>query len=433
LEITYHTAKGVFKYLAHADIPVELPLDVNVHDLFKERALFSRFNIRPSGYVPFHVLNVQLEKSEDYDVQSPSGKLTPMLVFPKHPACLTYKIIRVGQSADGKRAQHRPLSLVVDYRCLDEDVLDVAERAFTSDIGNSSIAPLKRLLTPVLIDRLRQRIKSDEYERIALLSQVSIGTLNDSDWMDVLESLPSNIRENTRNWLEDWYKVGLALRDSTTVADSQQANATLTLQTPSTPPLNSPPTTHRRITITVTIPRIQVVHTASLTVLSPSTTPTPVGTMLAGELRISHTRQWGDNSTATNPKLDFVYELDPHPDTWLIGGQRRAHFSAAENEQLTFPVMLLPLKPGYLLLPGVEIRYVSARGRPQSQEGAEAEPESEKDVTCETDYQSLGETVLVIPNVRSTTVALGKMGHGGTGAVLVDSETREGEVVGEVV
>lgn len=436
LEITYHTEKGVFVYLAHADIPVELPIDVNVYDLFKERALFSRFNIRPSGSTPLHVLNVQLEKSENFDVQSPSGKFTPMLVFPKHPACLTYKITRADQSGDEKKVQRRPLSLVVDYRCLDEEVLYVVERAFTSGIEKSSIAQLKRLLTPVLVDHLRQRIKPDEYERIALLNQISLGGLTDTDWVAVLESLPGNIREDTKKWLEDWHKVNSTHSGLTTIADSPQSNAILALQPPSAPPFNAHPTNHRRIIITVTIPRIQVVHTTSLAILPSPTTPTPVGSMLAAELRITHTRQWGDTnnppSTITNShKLDFVYELDAHPDTWLIGGQRRAHFSAAEDETLAFPVMLLPLRAGHLLLPNVEIRHVPAR-RMQAQEGTEAGAGSEGVLACETDYQSLGDTVLVIPNVRSTTVALGKTGPGGTEAVLVDSETREGGVMGEV-
>ena len=44
-------------------------------------------------------------------------------------------------------------------------------------------------------------------------------------------------------------------------------------------------------------------------------------------------------------------------------------------------------------------------------------------LTCEVDYQNHGESILVVPNLGSTTSSLEPDGHGG-GAWLVESETK---------
>jgi len=188
----------------------------------------------------------------------------------------------------------------------------------------------------------------------------------------------------------------------------------------------------RQITITVAVPRTHVVNTATLKLsnTSASTTSSPfaaVGDMLPATLTISHTRKWGDPISlqklacldSADDALDFVFDTDANPDVWLIGGQRRVHFSARENEELTFPIMLMPLRPGRLLLPSVDVRYVPKQSRPVSGGGRMQGVEGEE-ISVETDYQSMSEHVTVISNVQSTTVGL-QMGPGGGSAVLLET------------
>ena len=56
-----------------------------------------------------------------------------------------------------------------------------------------------------------------------------------------------------------------------------------------------------------------------------------------------------------------------------------------------FPLILVPAKAGYLQLPTVEVKVVG--------EGAE-------EVTCETEFKAGASVVLVLPDVRSTTVRI---------------------------
>lgn len=162
-----------------------------------------------------------------------------------------------------------------------------------------------------------------------------------------------------------------------------------------------------------------------------TTTVAAVGKMLMAELRIKHTRRWAGSpesikSAARIPDasdaIDFVYDVEANPDIWLVAGQRRAHFSARENELLTFPIMLLPMRSGNLLLPTVDIRpkvttHPATAGQP-----------AEDALTSETDYLTHGEAVMVIPDLQSTTVGIHRMGPG-SAAVLLESQARqEGEV-----
>lgn len=135
------------------------------------------------------------------------------------------------------------------------------------------------------------------------------------------------------------------------------------------------------------------------------------GQPLSTTLRIRHTRRWGSPknlvSIAKVPSpdaaIDFVYTIEAHPETWLVAGQRRAQFSAKENEELTAQIVLIPLKSGIALLPNVEIR-------PRVQAKVEGAGDDEEELNCETDYLSYGESVVVVPDVRSCTVGIGELG-----------------------
>ena len=130
-----------------------------------------------------------------------------------------------------------------------------------------------------------------------------------------------------------------------------------------------------------------------------------------------------------------------------------------------FPVLLLPLRPGHLLLPTVDIKpfvqqpalvddegLTTDQGRPPTQalpavslsppgqrpgplaeagnvlsRHDAAQSEIAATVTCETDCRNQGETILVLPNVKSATVGLDPA-HGG-GAFLIELEKRVDSVM----
>lgn len=185
----------------------------------------------------------------------------------------------------------------------------------------------------------------------------------------------------------------------------------------------------RHMVIPVDIPEIQVVHTAELR-LGRKASHTAVGEMISAELCLRHTRRWCPAEQRENAggPLEFAYEIHANPEHWLVGGRRRGNFTASEGETMTFAIMLLPQKPGHLLLPGIEIKTFISTGPTQQQAFSLPNPTQRRQIPSEVDYRNHGETVQVLPDLQKTTVSLGSSAngsHGGNaGTWLVDSERR---------
>ena len=92
-----------------------------------------------------------------------------------------------------------------------------------------------------------------------------------------------------------------------------------------------------------------------------------------------------------------------------------------------FRVMLLPQRPGCLLLPGVDVKTFITGAKDGDGDG-----EQRRQISCEVDYRNHGETVVVSPDLSQTTVSLGVSAstdtQGGGGGWLVDSQRRSAVV-----
>lgn len=185
----------------------------------------------------------------------------------------------------------------------------------------------------------------------------------------------------------------------------------------------------RHMVIPVDIPEIQVVHTAELRLGRKPSTHAAVGQMISAELCLRHTRRWcpAEQQENANGPLEVAYEIHANPEHWLVGGRRRGNFAAYDGESKTFAVMLLPQKPGHLLLPGVEIKTFVPAG-PMQEQAAFSNPAQRRQIPSEVDYRNHGETVHVLPDLQKTTVSLGSSANGSqggnAGTWLVDSERR---------
>ncbi|KAF2016610.1 TMEM1 family protein-like protein [Aaosphaeria arxii CBS 175.79] len=424
VEIEYKTEKGQFQYQSPFTIPIDLPLDVNVHDHFKSGSLYSKFNIKTANQVPLFIHDVKLEGSEEYEVRSPRRPDEMVKVFPRQPLAITYKVTKKEVLASQRR-QSRPgnagsLSLSVVYRCLNEDVLERARELFANDANAGQVRQIAPLLIATFVERLQHRVLPQQYEKIALLDKVDLGSFEAQDWAECIETVPPPRREDTLKWLQDWHQTNKTiLLHSPAGSDPQPAN--VAPQSPRLP---------RQIIISVAIPQTHIVHTVSLTPVSaeqPSpyaTTIAEVGQPFLTHLRIKHTRKWGSPESLTSlanlksptDPIEFVYAIEANPEIWLVAGQRRAHLTVRENEEFKTPIMLVPLKAGHTMMPNIEIR---ARIPPR----ADPKDEPEEQLNCETDYLSYGESVMIVPNVRSSTVGIGDLSSPKS-TVWLESEAR---------
>jgi trafficking protein particle complex subunit 10 len=377
-------------------IPIELPLDVTVHDLFKSDQIFSRFHIGSRNGVPLNLLDVKLEGTSAYSVEAPPCSLTPTLVLDEQPATFMYKVRQVHQKGDSKSnwqasAEEKPLILSVDYQCVDEQIASKIFASFNGDLGQSDFVPLGRLLTKTLKERLQLVLLPSDHIEAVMTNEINIPSFDKLGWSAILSGLPDAVSNNLETWLRTWHNDNQSLELFTTGAEALPHQAT-----------ELPP---RRVLITVPLPRLQILQIATLVPsLGPSSIAT-VGVPITATLTLRHTRRWDSPaslkttvSRSSPTALEFMYEIDAPPDTWLIGGQRRARFTAAEDEAKSWVIVLIPLRTGRLLLPSVDVKALN--------DGGSGGGGYEDDVACETDYVGFSTAVLVVGNVGRTTVAM---------------------------
>ncbi|KAL2865351.1 putative TMEM1 family protein [Aspergillus lucknowensis] len=414
-EVTYETELGRFSSSSTHNIVSALPISVNVQDVFKHSTLFSRFTVGPATMIPLWISKCNIPSSDIYRVQSNAGETTAMRVFPKQPASLLYKI-QPREDCAGSPGSRRSLRLSVDFTCVDDECIDTVEKTFKASISDSEFAHYTTLLTPQIVAAYRDQLSTTDMEVIGLVREVEALPYAAVRW-DGLLSVLKEPMDGLRAWLKEWH-------DNHTI-----------LSLPEQPSIRQ-----RHIVIPVDIPEIQVVHTAELRLTSlPEQAPhAAVGQTITAELRLSHTRRWcsPDQHENAGGPLEFSYEFHANPDLWMVGGRRRGNFTASEGETTIFAVILLPQKAGHLLLPGLEMRSFvpPAAQSPSTSTGVPAAvaapaggppPQAlqRRPIPCEVDYRNHGETVLVLPDLRGTTVSLSMSGGNG-GAWLIDSERR---------
>jgi len=138
-----------------------------------------------------------------------------------------------------------------------------------------------------------------------------------------------------------------------------------------------------------------------------------LGQPMTAELKISHARGWstktilGTQQTDQGQKgNDFFLDVQAEPETWVVGGSRRKHFSLpstteddGEDKVFTFPIVLVPLQLGSHSLPQLDVQ--AAKG----DEGTEA-IKTQPMVTCETFCESAGVVVKVVKGSQRSRIRI---------------------------
>jgi hypothetical protein len=392
-----------------------LPLDVDVNDIFKSQALFSRFSIRTTNTIPLQITNIQVEESQAYGVRALPCPL-PMTVFDKQPASLTYKITRKNTEGSKLDKKEAALALTVEYVRSDEAIFEKLGDVLEKAVANSPFAALRRLLVQTLLNRARSYAPAQQLEQAVLLNEFQVPSYEATGWGKIFASLTPDKRQGLDEWLQEWHSVSLFISQAAyNLLTFVQNNHKLFLDEPVAATLS------RKIRLSVEVPTVDVLHTVILHLGSDDSKRTSIiGRPMPAVLTIKHTRRWAAAELAPGTPLAFAYTIDaPSDGPWLVAGPKRSRFDyKTDDEETKISLVLVPLKPGMHLLPSVDIQPVNtstgnsdpsglSRMLGSGQNGAPAEEETtQPPVSCETDYRNSGETVLVVREARTTTVTV---------------------------
>ncbi|KAK0648922.1 trafficking protein particle complex subunit 10 [Cercophora newfieldiana] len=456
-EVSYSTEQGDFTFSRTSSVPITLALGVNVQDVFKHDKLFSRFTVSSASDSPLRLLKSELLESDMFESQFGAPPSHPILVFPKQPASLLYRIRRkAGTRVTPKKNQTMHLRLY--YSVVQEEIEQLLEKKLMEEMGQAELQEYSALVVSKVVSLVPGGLSGYDLEKAALLGDFTTEFLAEVRWEKQFPGLghladsahgdippPVVIASFLNDWLKQHPKLSLP-------------NPDLSTAQPST------------IVIPVDIPPITIVHTADIQFQQPlasmdaGTAGSSVGyptvctnQVLPATLHLKWTRVWDTAApdttrlapTAKAPShtggrsedLEFGYEITAPPDTWLLGGRRKGHFvipampdpdgeeslTSTPDTEADIPLLLIPLREGWLPFPSVEIREVKGGSTLENGVGA---GNGVGNHHCEMDYRNLGETVHVIADRAKVTLSLDASGPGG-GPLVLESErlVMEGRVV----
>lgn len=396
IEIGYQTEQGTFTFLQTATLSNELTLDVDVNDLFHLDSLYSNFTVRTTTPTPFSVLSAQLKDSPVYAVEAPPLLPLPMDVYKSQPMNLVYKIKR--KAVPNKEVYKRDAALALDVRYVptDELLIHCLSHRFLEDLKHSPFGALHRLLTPLLLERFRHFASSADLEMAAIIGEIKLPNFDAVGWEELAGTLSHEVRDLLVSWLRQWHEQHSVL----TVAGDTCADAAA-----------------QHITVSVDVPNVDVVFSAALELpdLQPPVGHHPVmiklGHPVHATLQIRSTRQWSAKSIFPNvpsvrihgdseAQSTFVLDIGADADTWLIGGQRRYHFTLQGDGTQTIDVVLIPLRLGCHALPLIEVH------QPSSESDGNSHSTGAVSVSCETHYESAGKVIQVVRDSRTSSVEI---------------------------
>ncbi|KAJ9133253.1 Trafficking protein particle complex subunit 10 [Pleurostoma richardsiae] len=438
VEVTYTTDRGTFTLTKTPFVSIALPLGVNVQDVFKHDALFSRFTVSTASSGPLRLYSSSLLESDVFASQFGVPPTSPVVIFPKQPASLMYKIVRKPGSKIGPKTK-KTMYLKLVYSQFHEELRSLVESSLTKALAGTDLWQYSRFVISRVLAHVQTALTAYDLERAALLSELHLSFLADINWEKQFSGLGGHSARGAgtvarlATFLVEWVKRHLRLQLMASEVDDYK---------------------RRCILIPVDIPSISVVHTADIRLQHPmpalmgsadgtgdlSGTPTAcINQLVAATLHLRWTRIWNtEPATDVGPDgaedLEFSYEVTAPMDTWLLGGRRKGHFvipsspsadaSSTPGTEADIPLLLVPLREGWLPYPAVEVRAV--RG------GADGEPVAPTaHGHCETDYRNLGETVRVFADRARVTVSLDASGPGG-GPLVLES-VRRSVAVGRVI
>jgi hypothetical protein len=398
-EIQYQTMSGTRTFVGRARISNELPLDVDVNDIFHLNAIFSSFTVRTTGRAPTTITGANLLGSPLYVVEEPPYLPLPQVVYQSQPINLAYKLLRKPCSDLNLRKKNAALALCVDYVAIEDLAAECIRQQFNNDLLSSRFGKYGRLLVPLLVERWRRATDLSSLDLAALLQTVDVVNAENVGWQEILPMIPLKHREGLETWLREWHAEhrSVSLGSEAASKDASQ-----------------------RITVSVDMPNVDMVFHAAL-LLAPELEHQPafqppvlaLGEPVEATLRLMHSAQWGTRILFPNtprvkiqgdsePEETFICAVGADADGWLIGGKRSFHFKPEDNhEGVILQLTLIPLRLGVYSLPLVEIRPSVPADKDRN-----SSSEPEPSLTCETYYENAAQVVHVVHDRRATQICI---------------------------
>ncbi|KAK8050085.1 Trafficking protein particle complex subunit 10 [Apiospora phragmitis] len=420
IEVTYTTEHGTYLFSVTPSVPVSLALGVNVQDVFKHNTLFSRFTVSTASHSPLRLFKSELVNSDIFESHFGLPMDQAVVVFPKQPASLLYKVIRK-TGVKITKTTSKTLYLKLQYSIIHDEIINLVKESITQSLADSPLEPYSRLVCDTVIPRVRNQLNAQTLERVTLIGGFPTDFLSDVNWARSFAGLGKDsegkdLSGTLASCIQTW----------------QSAHPSLALP-------QEAPAEPRSILIPVDIPPVTIVHTADISLhpndaaaelrQGPRSEIAAVVTnqLVPATLHLKWTRIWDIATPIANMSdMEFSYEVLAPGDAWLVGGRRKGAFPPTNDDELSstdateadIPLLLIPQREGWLPYPTLDIREVRLVPGEAGGSGALTPVDGPGGQPCEIDLRNLGETVRVIDDRERVTLSLDASGPGGGPLIL---------------
>ncbi|RPA77111.1 hypothetical protein BJ508DRAFT_379127 [Ascobolus immersus RN42] len=367
VEVEYETHQGTFLHLAFPKTQMALALAVNVHDIFKANALYSKFAITPShSGLPLRVLSTQLQENETFACTTGAGvKEQDVVVFSRLPGNFIWRISKKRAFLAARKEEK--LGFEVRFRTIREELEWGVERLLSRHLGREGLEAQMPLLLPGVMHAL-EALDPASLELAALSSGLQTAQLG-FPWAETLAGVPTALADRLtpvlKAWLEKYPYLPLP------PYEEEEG-------------LEEPPV--RSLVIPLDVPTLPLLFSADIKLLPPYDTK-PIlttGDALPARVHLAVSTQWANPPPREGVRsgeliLPVVTVLGVEGIEEEEEGEERKEEGGAGGE-----VSLVVPKLG----------------------GKEGEKKPVEELAWEVNLVSAAKTVRVCPDVRSTVVAI---------------------------
>ncbi|PKC75818.1 hypothetical protein RhiirA1_436013 [Rhizophagus irregularis] len=356
-----YKSKGKLRVFTSVDtINVWLPISVNELNIFRDDCLFLKMDITLQGTVPVRILKTDLVPSKVYDVaDNPSLTLPSLNLFGKQHASYVYKLTRSKDYHGEEKSAGTQIHFVVVYRSLQDEIEKYVEHTLNTILKSRNLFQHSQFLIENAKEHL---LKSVDYVSYGMTDVLDLGEL-DIAQCESLFTTHGAAKEALVDVVKEFWKTSNQISEEEIMLISNDLKSS--------------------ISFPVNVPSSKVLNTVEL-IISKSH-DFIVGEPCHCRLIVRHSSYWNHVSTDAKDTFEFFYDVHVDFDNWLLAGHKKLCFTSKVGETKEFPITLVPLKTGHLLVPFVRVASLNSH------------------IFSETVYLNNAEQILVRPRTQSAT------------------------------
>lgn len=208
-EAHYTTRQGDYVFDRTSSINIELLIDVNVQDIFKEKAILSKFLFRPTRSEPIELKSVSLKGSKSLKVGKANEPLSNKLIMSGKPALMSYLVsFTNSHESSGATGQspHYFLTLSVEYYLPADQIVTRITTAFIRDLENTDFWPFLHILIQSLTENARKSISFPQ-EPTETGTGFQLPSYDQLELARMTALIPPSHGGAFDRWSKEWYNV----------------------------------------------------------------------------------------------------------------------------------------------------------------------------------------------------------------------------------